>query len=90
MEFGFSSRQRLMRDAVHEFMIGECKPEVSLELAKKKRFPWEIYKKAGENGYLASYYPKELGGQGLPLLDHCLISIQRIFFKGEGNGIQGY
>jgi alkylation response protein AidB-like acyl-CoA dehydrogenase len=54
-------------------MAGECDPVVTLELAKKKQFPWEIYKKAGENGYLASYYPKELGGQGLPLLDYCLI-----------------
>jgi alkylation response protein AidB-like acyl-CoA dehydrogenase len=73
MDFSFSSRQRLIREAVREFLVGECAPEVSLELAKKKQFPWQIYKKAGQNGYLASYYPKELGGQGLPILDHCLI-----------------
>jgi len=73
MDFSLTSRQRLIREAVREFMAGECDPVVTLELAKKKQFPWEIYKKAGENGYLASYYPKELGGQGLPLLDYCLI-----------------
>jgi alkylation response protein AidB-like acyl-CoA dehydrogenase len=83
MEFGFSSRQRLMREAVREFMIGECKPEMSLELLRKKQFPWEIYKKAGENGYLASYYPKELGGQGLPLLDHCLIMEEMIRYDNR-------
>jgi alkylation response protein AidB-like acyl-CoA dehydrogenase len=73
MDFSLTSRQRLIKEAVREFMVGECDPVKTLELAKKKEFPWEIYKKAGENGYLASYYPKELGGQGLPLLDHCLI-----------------
>lgn len=72
-----------MREAVREFIMGECKPEVSLELAKKKQFPWEIYRKAGEHGYLASYYPKELGGQGLPLLDHCLVMEEMIRYDNR-------
>jgi alkylation response protein AidB-like acyl-CoA dehydrogenase len=50
----------LIKDSVREFMKGECDPAKTLELAKKKEFPWEIYKKAGQNGYFASYYPKEL------------------------------
>jgi len=83
MDFSFSSRQKLMREAVREFMIGECKPEVSLELVKKRQFPWEIYRKAGENGYLASYYPKELGGQGLSLLDYCLIMEEMIRYDNR-------
>jgi alkylation response protein AidB-like acyl-CoA dehydrogenase len=73
MDFSLTPRQRLIKEAVHEFVVSECDPAVTLELAKKKEFPWKIYKKVGENGYLASYYPKELGGQGLPLLDYCLI-----------------
>ncbi len=73
MDFSLTPRQRLIKEAVREFVVGECDPAKTLELAKKKQFPWEIYKKAGENGYLASYYPKELGGQGLSLLDYCLI-----------------
>ncbi len=78
MDFSFTSRQRLIRDAVREFMAGECDPAKTLELTKKKEFPWNIYRKAGENGYLASYYPKDLGGQGLALLDHCLIMEEMI------------
>jgi len=78
MDFSLTSRQRLLKEAVREFMKGECDPAVTLELAKKKRFPWDIYRKAGQNGYLASYYPKELGGQGLPLLDYCLIMEEMI------------
>jgi len=73
MDFTLTSRQRLIKEAVHEFMVGECDPVKTLDLAKKKQFPWEIYRKAGQNGYLASYYPKGLGGQGLSLLDYCLI-----------------
>ena len=83
MDFSFTSRQRLIRDAVREFMIGECDPAKTFELAKKKEFPWEIYKKAGENGYLASYYPKDLGGQRLPFLDHCLIMEEMIRYDNR-------
>ena len=83
MDFSLTPRQRLIKEAVHEFMVGECLPAKTLELAKKKEFPWEIYKKAGENGYLASYYPKELGGQGLPFLDHCLIMEEMIRYDNR-------
>ena len=83
MDFGLTSRQRLIKEAVREFMIGECDPAKTLELAKNKEFPWEVYKKAGGNGYLASYYPKELGGQRLPLLDHCLIMEEMIRYDNR-------
>jgi len=83
MDFSLSPKQKLMCQAVREFMVGECKPDLTLELAKKKRFPREIYKKAGQYGYLASYYPKELGGQGLPLLDHCFIMEEMIRYDNR-------
>src|SRR4030066_892002 len=83
MDFSFTSRQRLIRDAVHEFMVGECDPAKTFELAEEKEFPWEVYKKAGENGYLASYYPKEIGGQRLPFLDHCLIMEEMIRYDNR-------
>ncbi len=83
MDFSLSSRQQLIQEAVREFMKGECDPAVTLEWVKKKQFPWEIYRKAGQNGYLASYYPKGLGGQGLPLLDHCLITEEMIRYDNR-------
>ena len=83
MDFSLTSRQRLIKEAVREFMVGECDPARTFELAKKKEFPWEIYKKAGENGYLASYYPKDLGGEGLSLLDHCLIMEEMIRYDNR-------
>ena len=83
MDFSFSPRHRLMQEAVREFMKGECDPAFTLELSKKKQFPWDIYKKAGKQGYLASYYPKELGGQQLPLLDYCLIMEEMIRYDNR-------
>jgi len=83
MDFNLTSRQRLIKEAIREFMVGECDPAKTLELTKKKEFPWEIYKKAGQNGYLASYYPKDLGGQGLPLLDHCLMMEEMIRYDNR-------
>jgi acetyl-CoA acetyltransferase len=35
MDFNLTPRQRLLKDAVREFMKGECDPAVTLELAKK-------------------------------------------------------
>jgi len=83
MDFSLTPRQRLIKEAVREFVVSECDPAVTLELIKKKEFPWKIYKKAGENGYLAAYYPKELGGQGLPLLDYCLIMEEMIRYDNR-------
>jgi len=83
MDFSFTPRQRLMRQAVREFMEGECDPAVTLELAKKKQFPWEIYRKAGQHGFLASYYPKELGGQGISLLDYCMMMEEMIRYDNR-------
>jgi hypothetical protein len=40
MDFSLSPKQKLMCQAVREFMVGECKPDVTLELVKKKQFPW--------------------------------------------------
>ena len=54
MDFGLTSRQRLIKEAVREFMVGECDPAKAFELVKNKEFPWEVYKKAGENGSLHS------------------------------------
>ena len=35
MDFSLTSRQRLLKEAIREFMKGECDPTVTLELAKK-------------------------------------------------------
>jgi alkylation response protein AidB-like acyl-CoA dehydrogenase len=73
MDFHLMTRKRLMKEAVREFVVSECDPAAPLELARKKQFSWDIYKKAGQHGYLALYFPKELGGQGIALLDYCLM-----------------
>ena len=42
MDFSLTPRQRLIKEAIREFVVSECDPAVTLELAKKKEFPWEI------------------------------------------------
>ena len=61
MDFNLTSRQRLIMEAVREFMKGECDPNETLELTKKKEFPWRIYKKAGE-------IIPVLGGRGIAVV----------------------
>ena len=37
-------------------------------------YPWEVLKKAHENGLMNLYIPEEYGGMGLGTLDGCLIT----------------
>lgn len=62
MDFGFSSEQELFRRTVHEFARKEIAPKIR-EYEQKGEFPWELYRKMGQNGLLGLRLPKEYGGQ---------------------------
>jgi hypothetical protein len=47
MDISLSSRQRLIKEAVREFMVGECDPAKTLKSTNKKEFVWEVYNRAG-------------------------------------------
>ena len=42
-----------------------------------KEFPWDLYKKIGERGYLAEHIPKEYGGKGESFLKE-IITIEEV------------
>jgi len=42
-----------------------------------KEFPWELYRKIGEHGYLAEHIPKEYGGKGESFLKE-IITIEEV------------
>ena len=62
LDFGFSSEQELFRRTVHEFARKEIAPKIR-EYEQKGEFPWELYRKMGQNGLLGLRLPKEYGGQ---------------------------
>jgi acyl-CoA dehydrogenase len=73
MKFEFTDEQMGIIKAVKEFCAKEFKPELALELDRKEEFPLELYKKAAQLGFTSMSFPQEYGGQGLGLLETCLV-----------------
>jgi alkylation response protein AidB-like acyl-CoA dehydrogenase len=73
MKFELTEEQIGIVNAVKEFCAKEFKPELALELDKKEEFPLELYKKAAQLGFTSMALPQEYGGQGLGLLETCLV-----------------
>jgi alkylation response protein AidB-like acyl-CoA dehydrogenase len=73
MKFGFTDEQMGIINAVKEFCAKEFKPELALELDRKEEYPMELYKKAAQLGFTGMSFPQEYGGQGLGLLETCLV-----------------
>jgi alkylation response protein AidB-like acyl-CoA dehydrogenase len=73
MKFEFTDEQMGIIKAVKEFCAKEFKPELALELDRKEEFPVELYKKAAQLGFTSMSFPQEFGGQGLGLLETCLV-----------------
>jgi alkylation response protein AidB-like acyl-CoA dehydrogenase len=73
MKFELTEEQIRIVNAVREFCAKEFKPELALELDKKEEYPLELYKKAAQLGFTSMFFPQEYGGQGLGLLETCLI-----------------
>ena len=73
MKFEFTEEQTGIVSAVKEFCVKEFKPELALELDRKEEFPLELYKKAAQLGFTSMALPQEYGGQGLGLLETCLV-----------------
>jgi alkylation response protein AidB-like acyl-CoA dehydrogenase len=73
MKFEFTDEQMGIVKAVKEFCAKEFKPELALELDRKEEFPLELYKKTAQLGFTSMSFPQEYGGQGLGLLETCLV-----------------
>ncbi|MFP3928485.1 MAG: acyl-CoA dehydrogenase family protein [Desulfobacteraceae bacterium] len=72
MDFKLTNEQRDIQSAAREFAEKEF-PEVGAECDAQNRFPEEIWKKAGELGFVGSTIPEEHGGPGLGFLEQALI-----------------
>ena len=62
MDFRFNDEQRMWHDTVHTFMDKEVGREYTREHDASREFPWEVYKKMGEQGWLGLLLPEADGG----------------------------
>lgn len=74
--FDFSETQQMVADSAREFAEQYIRPHV-MEWDESQTFPVEVFKKAGELGFMGVLVPAELGGSGLGYHEYVAI-IQEI------------
>ena len=73
MDFSLTREQKDIKKAAAEFARGEFLPELVLECDSNHRFPREVYKKAGQLGFLGLDYSESVGGGDLGVMENVLV-----------------
>jgi alkylation response protein AidB-like acyl-CoA dehydrogenase len=73
MDFSLTKEQKDIKKAAAEFARGEFRPDLILECESSHRFPREVYKKAGELGFIGLDYPEAVGGGDLGVMENVLV-----------------
>lgn len=73
MDFSLTREQREIKNAAREFAAGEFTKELAEECELAHRYPRELYKKAGELGFIGLNYPEAIGGGGLGVFENVLV-----------------
>lgn len=74
MKFEFTQEQEDVRKAVREFATKEFLKEKAEEYDKKEEFPFEIWKKACDLGFIGIHFPEEYGGAGMGCLENIIVA----------------
>ncbi len=74
MDFELSKSRKEIQKAVRDFVKGEFKKDVILELEEAHAFPEKIWKKAADLGFIGIHFPEEYSGQGLGVIENILVA----------------
>ncbi|MEM4524234.1 MAG: acyl-CoA dehydrogenase family protein, partial [Archaeoglobaceae archaeon] len=74
MNFELTQEQEDIKKAAREFATKEFLKEKAEEYDKKEEFPFEIWKKACDLGFIGIHFPEEYGGAGMGCLENTLIA----------------
>ena len=72
MNFELTEEQEEIRSAIREFAEKEFTPELAREYDRKEEFPFELYRKAADLGFIGLHFEEEYGGQGYGLMETIL------------------
>jgi len=74
MEFELTKEQHQIQKAVRDFVKGEFKKDVILQLEEKHEYPVKMWKKAAELGFIGIHFPEEYSGQGMSVMENILVA----------------
>ncbi len=72
MDFTLSKEHQMIQKAVREFAQKELEPIVD-EMEENEAFPMEVFRKAGDLGFLGPFFPSQYGGGDSDLLSNAII-----------------
>jgi acyl-CoA dehydrogenase len=72
VDFSLTKEQQALQLKAREFAIKEIIP-MSRKYDNSGDFPYEILRKAFDQGLMNTIFPKEIGGPGLGIFENCLI-----------------
>jgi alkylation response protein AidB-like acyl-CoA dehydrogenase len=73
MDFRLTEEQEAFRKAVARFVETEVAPAAA-EVDAAGEFPWVLFRRLGELGYLALRYPEAYGGSEADMVTYCLFA----------------
>ncbi|VUT26311.1 MAG: putative acyl-CoA dehydrogenase [Candidatus Methanolliviera sp. GoM_asphalt] len=73
MDFELTEEQQDIKNAAKEFAEGEFDLEYARKCDEEHIYPRELVRKAGKEGFIAMQFPEEYGGQGVGILEVCLV-----------------
>lgn len=86
MDFKLDNEQNAIQKAAEEFAKGEFDRDIALEHELAHSFPFDIWKKACELGFMGLHFPEELGGQDYGILENALV-VEAFCRQDSGLGI---
>lgn len=74
MDFELSKEQQQIQKSVREFVKGEFKKDLILELEEKHEYPVDLWKKAADLGFIGIHFPEKYSGMGLGVMENILVA----------------
>ena len=72
MDLSFSQENNQIRNLAREFAENEIRPVV-MKYDESQEFPFELFRKMGELGFMGVTVDSKYGGAGLSYVDYCII-----------------
>ena len=95
MDFRFTPEQIALKKEYEDFFREEMRkaPPKGVEIIYDSDEAWEFHcymaRRLGERGWLSRPWPKEYGGQNVPIIEQLLFNEVRAYYRAPGVDVQG-
>jgi alkylation response protein AidB-like acyl-CoA dehydrogenase len=86
MDFELTDRQKKIQEKARDFALREFSMEKALGFDESYTYPYEIWKKACQSGFIGIHFPKAYGGQGCGITENIII-VEEFCRRDSGIGI---